>query len=84
MMLGEALSFSVYQCQDNVKLYIQAKFDEIFHAVQEFRAFSLKELNRPKLCSVKPRHRSVFQRLDNFEIHLYTKFEPNATRIQEE
>ena len=50
---------------------------KVFDAVQEFKAFSLKELNWPNLCSVKPRYRSAYQRLDNVKIHLYQKFEPN-------
>ena len=63
----------VYQCQDNVKLYKQAKFDENIPCSSRVRAFSLKELNHPKLCSVKPRYRSAYQRLENVKIHYIYK-----------
>ena len=49
----------------------------IYHGVQELWAFSLKELDRPKWCSTKPRHRFAWQWLDNVKIHKYTKFEAN-------
>ena len=54
------------------------KLMKIVHAAKEFRAFSLKELSRPKLCSAKPRYRSAYQGLDNVRIHLYTKSETNV------
>ena len=51
--------------------------NQIYHAVQEFLAFSPKELDWPKWCSVKLCHIFSYQWLDNVKIHKYTKFEPN-------
>ena len=56
---------------------------KIFHVVQECRAFSLKELKLPKLCSVKPHHRSAYQWLDHVKIYLYAKFEPMSISLKE-
>ena len=47
---------------------------KIYNAVQELRAFSLREFDRG---SVKPRHRFAYQWPYNVKIHKYTKFERN-------
>ena len=64
--------------------YIRKAFGTTFvryvQAFQELWAFSLKELEQleqPKWCSVKPRHRFAYHSLDYVKIHKYTKFEPN-------
>ena len=54
-------------------------FKQIYHGVQELWAFSLQELDRPKWCSAKPRHRFAWQWMDNVKVH-YTKFEVNMLR----
>ena len=50
---------------------------QIYQAVQELWAFSIKELDRPNWCSVKPRHCFAYQWLGNVKLHKYTKFEAN-------
>ena len=54
---------------------------KIYHVVQEFWAFSLKYLDRPKLMLGKPRHRFAYKWLDNIKINKYAKFDPNILYV---
>ena len=73
-----SLVFVLYTSVKTIKNCISKQnLMKIFHAVHDFRACSLKELNRPKFCSAKPRHRSAYQGLENVKIHKYIKFDPN-------
>ena len=49
----------------------------IYRAVQELGAISLKDLDLQKRCLINPSHGFVYQWLDNVKINRYAKFDPN-------
>ena len=75
MMLGENCHRFAYQWLDNVKYISKQNLNQKYHAVQELWAFSPKEPDWPKWCSMKPRYRFAYRWPDNVKIHIHTKFE---------
>ena len=64
-------------CTDCTEVYkILTKYAMQFKSYEHFHQ---KGSTSQKCCSVKPRHRFSYQRLDNVIIHQCTKFEPNIS-----
>ena len=73
------LCMAVWQSIDNVEIYNYAKFYQNILWGSRVISVSLKELNRSKWCSAKPRYCFAWQWLNNVKVHKYAKFEANIS-----